>query len=218
MCYPSTKFPPCLNLKHNYFKHPLCGSPGAPYHRKVRDGGVGQGCWPRGRWGRKSRVLREIRKACEESWDLDTECLNVCVTVYPLGNLQIRTGTRGPAEDARATSPVPSVRLPPQRSVFSLCGSQPCPGHSWPCLLVFQCAPCSSALGLLPKLFKSPLDHEHFFSHLIINSSHPHIRIPISLLLFFSLVHIYTPGSISPRYIFLPAQYILVECVNLYGL
>lgn len=91
----------------------------------------------------------------------------------------------------------------------------------WPqltCLLVFQCAPCSSALGLLPKLFKSPLDHEHFFSHLIINSSHPHIRIPISLLLFFSLVHIYTPGSISPRYIFLPAQYILVECINLYGL
>ena len=66
----------------------------------------------------------------------------------------------------------------------------------WPqltCLLVFQCAPCSSALGLLPKLFKSPLDHEHFFSHLIINSSHPHIRIPISLLLYTHL-GVFLPG------------------------
>ena len=61
----------------------------------------------------------------------------------------------------------------------------------WPqltCLLVFQCTPCSSALGPLSKLFKSHLDHEDFFNHLIINSSHPHIHIPISLLLFFSLV------------------------------
>lgn len=129
VCYPSTKFPPCLNLKHNYFKHPFVW-PGHHTTERSGMGGVGQGCWPRA--DEEGRVVSwgKFRKACEESWDLDTwvfKCMCDCLW-------QICRSRQVPT----AQQKMPGLHvlyhpcLPPQPSVFSLCDSQPCPGHSWP--------------------------------------------------------------------------------------
>lgn len=149
----------------------------------------------KGKMKKERFALRQtiIRKAWWENWDEKLILFKLCVCLLiPWKTFKY----------SQYLCPVwrLSVFPSPHLSVFILCYSQPCSGHTD--LLAVLCMLIDfSSLGVFSQTAQSHLYKEAFFNHPILNWSltHTHtthtfkfpiFKYPISLLLFFSIVHI----------------------------